>query len=263
MSTERHIGYHERARVDDPLPAIGRQLVAAAARRLNTRRRRIRILLTAVVGVGLLGATGGALAVTDVSTGVPAIDRVLDSGSEVSDGTTPDGPGSEALTYQPLPGSVTSPVNVRYGEGRSAVAVAYQSQDEMLCVALAEADTPAGAPQGTGGCLRATLLAAALSRGPVRLSGGSGLGASDMLVHGFTSGDVDRLALTASSGRITASLSEGWTPPRWDGGPVRAFFAVIEGGAAEFKAQHAFPALMFEARLADGQVLAGDLREAP
>ena len=254
-----------RHRVDtDPLRAIRIELVAAANRRLKARRRLRRATTIAASLFGILTVAGGAMAVSNVTTGVPAIDRLLQSVSDDSADSTTGRSSPSKPNYEPLPGGVTPPVEVHLGEAKAAVAIGYQSQHGTLCTALAEDRTaPPGEPKGTGGCLRRALLAKALRESPVRIVGVSGIGASSLLVHGFARGEVEAMGLTPRSGQIAAALTDAWTPPRWQGDPLRAFFAVVDGDAAGVTDKQHFPTLTYEVRLANGDVVTGDLRGSP
>jgi hypothetical protein len=72
-----------------------------------------------------------------------------------------------------------------------------------------------------------------------------------MLVQGFTTEDVASLDVGYPGGRVTASLSERWTPPDWQGGPLRVFYAAVPWDDRAHA--RAFPAVDLEATLADGR----------
>ena len=144
---------HTQLVVADPLGAIRTELVAAARRRRGARRRRRRAATLAAAAALLLAMAGGAVAITDTETGVPAIDRLLDFATQQATqpagdpqaGHEPLPPGVEpppVPDVRPTAGSVSPPFEVSLGEGRRAVAVGYESRDGMFCSALAEPDAP-------------------------------------------------------------------------------------------------------------------------
>ena len=87
----------------DALGAVRAELVTAAGRRIAKRRStRRRAVVLAVVAL-LLAATAATAALTHFSTGVPAVDELLDI-----DATEPHRPG---------PGSASEALPVRIGDG--------------------------------------------------------------------------------------------------------------------------------------------------
>lgn len=239
----------------DPIGAIRHELVAAAERRIASRRRRRRALVAATAVVVALGATSGALALTNTATGIPAIDRVLDLASRpgaYAPGKTPPGaPAAPDPNHRPVPGTLGGQVELALPTG-DGVAVGYMNRDGMVCTALGDVDPPpAGEPSFAGiTCVSGRGLARELEDSPARLVGGGGGDRTTATMKGFTRGDVESLTVSGARGDVEAVLSPVWTPRGWDGPPLRFFIALVD--ARDVRPGGSFPTL--RARLADGRV---------
>lgn len=224
----------------DPIAAIKDELVAAARRRTSARRRRRRgVLVTAIAGA-LLVLTGAAIAVTGgVSTGVPAIDELLDQASE----PPPTAPNSERNrgdarlpsgvkppVPQVKPGdaeSVSPPLRVTLPDGTEATAVGYRTADGSICTAIAQTGDPSAAVGGVGGvgCLGGRLFRRDLERSAGRAIGGGG-GSAGLTASGFARADVEAITARASGHRTEAQLSPAWNPdPRTS---IKMFYVFLQ-----------------------------------
>lgn len=258
----------------DPLAAIRGELVAAARRRLLARRRRRRTLATAIATLGLLTVTSGALALTDIGTGVPSIDRFLNTAPEppgAPAGVPPKdhAPSSQSLNpppptnFEPAAGSASPPLDVSLGGGERAQAVGYATRDGKMCAALVRADAPSEQP-GFAGCASATMLADTLSRfaastvsaGGMRAGGGDS--ASTLLIQGFARENVTSVTVIAPGGRVRAALSDAWMPGAREGGRLRVFFAVVHRESVKDIRTFAAVGLPLEVQLADGSIVKSD-----
>lgn len=240
-----------RVATTDAFGAIRSELVAAAARKRIAKRRRRRAI-GLFVCVVTLAVTSVAVAITNVSTGIPAIDRLL---SEAADPPAPAGPGQPTLVptapdLHPLAGSVSRPLEVAVGDGPTYTAVAFLTSDGMLCVALAPGDDP-GRSRGVG-CTAEPLLRERLGAEPIHVSSGG----SRWLI-GFARGDVTGVATVGARGRTEAALSEAWNPTPSVDAPMR-FFVLPQGSASQAPepGEIAPGAPRIEVHLDDGRVLA-------
>ena len=135
--------------------------------------------------VGLLA--GGAVALSGVSrsgesTGVPAIDRLLDRAGRAFN----DVPmGAPKPRFQPQRGSVSDPLRFEFA-GHRYTAVGFRTADGSVCSALVEPQSVR--PNGGIGCIGARFLRRALAEAPVHLSGGGG--GKPMIAHGFARAEV-------------------------------------------------------------------------
>ncbi|HMJ96495.1 MAG TPA: hypothetical protein VK486_11615 [Thermoleophilaceae bacterium] len=120
----------------DALAALRLELVSAAGRRSAKRRKTRRKVIVVAVAALLLAATAATAALTHFSTGVGAVDRLLEI----------DVPASR----RPGPGSASEPLHVRIGDGNYQT-VAYLARDGSVCIASAERHR--GSVRGSfGGC---------------------------------------------------------------------------------------------------------------
>jgi len=205
-----------------------------------------RALLVAAVLAALFALAGGALALSGVSTGVPAIDDLLD-GATRDFADVP--PGAPRPLFQPQPGSVSDKLKFQF-RGHEYTAVGFRAADGSVCTALVEPESKRA--NGGIGCIGAPSLRRALAQGPGRLSGGGGR--RPTISHGFARADVVSLALTGAGRDGVVALSEAWRPAGEDGQPVRFFYLVTNRRAGP-----RVPLLpdgwRIEARLADGSVV--------
>jgi len=205
----------------DPLQRIGQELVAAAARSNQRRLRRHRLLAVAVLPALLLTASAGAAAVGDLTTGLPAVDRLLGTEGQPDDGTDP----------LPGPGNASEPLRLpNSADGTGAGAVAYLSRDGRVCKAQGDFRRSDGAPRGTsgGGCYAPSDLARILSR-RTAICCGSVHGPDRRIYDGFASGDVIALRFFTDDGAtFEATLTPAWTPDAPGAKPIRLFVAIDE-----------------------------------
>ena len=120
----------------DALGALRAELVMAAGRRSAKHRATRRRAIVLAVAALLLAATAAGAALTHFSTGVPAVDELLDIDVR--------GP------HRPGPGSASEALPVRIGDGTYQT-VAYLARDGSVCIASAERHR--GSVRGSfGGC---------------------------------------------------------------------------------------------------------------
>jgi hypothetical protein len=198
----------------DPLGALRAELVGAARRQAVRRSRRRRVVAAATALLTLLAATAGAAALSEFSTGVPTIDRLLD----VEGGS---------LVGEPGPGGATEPLSVPTNDG-TAQALAYLSRDGTICHVEAEAHPRIdGAVRGGGGgCYQAADLAAKLDREGIVWSA-STLGPDRRVFSGYADGDVDRIRVLDDPQAADVQLTKPWTPKMPDAEALR-FFVIVD-----------------------------------
>jgi hypothetical protein len=122
----------------DALAALRGELVKAAGRRSAKRRATRRKVIVVAVAALLLAATAATAALTHFSTGVGAVDSLLEI----------DVP--ESRHPAPGPGSASEALPVRIGDGTYQT-VAYLARDGSVCIASAERHR--GSVRGSfGGC---------------------------------------------------------------------------------------------------------------
>jgi hypothetical protein len=237
----------------DAFGAIRSELVAAAARRRIAKRRRRRAI-GLIACVATLAVTSAALAISNVSTGIPAIDRLL---SQAGDSVPPTDSGRStsvpnAPDLRPLAGSVSRPLEVVIADGARYTAIGFRSSDGMVCVALTP-DVDSGRGRGVG-CTAARLLRERLGAEPIHISSG----ASRWLI-GFARGDVTGVAAVGSRGRTEAALSDAWNPRSSADAAIR-FFVLAPGSSSQAPdpGEVAPTAAHLEVRFDDGRVAAID-----
>jgi hypothetical protein len=219
------------------------------ARRLrppSSGRARRRVLLVAAVVGALFALAGGALALSGVSTGVPAIDRLLDGATrDVEDAP----PRSPVPRFQPQPGSVSPKLRFEF-RGHEYTAVGFRAEDGSVCSALVEPRSVRA--NGGIGCIGARSLRRTLAEAPGRLSGGGG--GPFTIANGFARAEVMGLALTGAGHHGMVALSKPWRPAGEGGEPIRFFYVVMD--AAPGARWPLLPkGVEIEARLADGRVV--------
>ena len=217
----------------------------------SSRRAPRRVLLVAAVLAGLFALAGGALALSGVSlsgesTGVPAIDGLLD-GATRDFADVP--PGSPRPQFQPQRGSVSEKLRFQF-RAHNYTAVGFRTRDRSVCSALVEPRSKR--PNGGIGCIGARSLRRALAQGPVHLSGGGG--GWPTIAHGFARAEVVGLALTGARRDGVVALSEPWRPRGPDTEPIRFFYVVTKGEPTGPRAPLLPRGTRIEARLADGSV---------
>jgi hypothetical protein len=196
------------------LAALRAELVSAAGRGIARRRRRRRGATVLAAAVVLLALAAGAAAVANLSTGVSAIDELLD----VEQGH--GGPGG-------LPaGGGTEPVDVRIGDGVYQF-VAYLNRRGEVVTAYAEPHRGGVRGGGSGGGPRAADLARTLERRGTVLHGSSH-GPEQRVWWGYADGSVESVRVSASAGEWIVKMSPPWRPPATGARPLR-LLVIIDG----------------------------------
>jgi hypothetical protein len=208
-----------------------------------------RALLVAAVVVALLALAGGALALTGslsgVSTGVPAIDGLLDGATRDFEDVPP---GAPRPLFQPQRGSVSDKLRFEF-RGHRYTAVGFRAKDRSVCSALVEPQSRRA--NGGIGCIGARSLRRTLAEAPARVSGGGG--GPLTIANGFARAEVVSLALTGAGHHGTVALSKPWKPAGQDSEPIR-FFYVVTDAAPRARWPLLPKGVEIEARLADGSV---------
>jgi hypothetical protein len=203
----------------DPLAAIRLQLVAAARGRIVRRRRRRRAALVVTLVLLLVAAGAAASELTGLSTGVPAVDRLL---------AVESGDGGRGLELRPGTGGASDPLPAPgLTGGKGGMALAYLSRAGRVCTAAAEDIGDRGVRGGFGGCYEPADLARRLERRGVVLTSMSG-GPDDRTYSGYAAGDVVAVRLLLPGAPVEAKLTEPWTPRAPGGEPQRFFVGVDE-----------------------------------
>jgi hypothetical protein len=198
----------------DALGALRKELVTAAGRRLARRRARKRALAAAAAALTLLAIAAGAGALSNFSTGVSAIDKLLD----VEQGY--GGPGG-------LPaGRGTEPVDVRIGDGVYQF-VAYLNRRGEVVTAYAEPHRGGVRGGGSGGGPRAADLARTLERRGAVLHG-SAHGPEQRVWWGYADGAVESVRVGAPAGDWSVKMSPPWRPPATGVRPLRLLVVIDE-----------------------------------
>jgi len=217
----------------DPLQAIGQELFLAA-RRLATRdaaRRRTAQRLrhhAAVAATFLFGLAGvaGASAVIVGTTGVPALDEILNTRraehEALPSSTRRARPGLDPrLGGRFTAKNVSRPIDVP-SDGRTprSQVVAYQDTKGPLCFASIVL-SPGRARRENGVlCQPLALTSATLGRDDafVAIAGAN-------FVSGFAKADITRVAIKGPGGRLAVRLSKPWNIDDSDLNGIRAFVA--------------------------------------
>jgi hypothetical protein len=205
-----------------------------------------RALLVAAVVVALFALAGGALALSGVSTGVPAIDRLLDESTRSFEDVPP---GSPVPRFQPQRGSVSEKLRFQFHR-HHYTAVGFRAEDGSVCSALVEPESM----RATGGigCIGARSLRRTLALDPARLSGGGG--GPETILNGVARAEVVSLDLIGAGDHGVVALSEAWRPGGEDSQPIRFFYVVLDVAPAGPRAPLLPESLRIEARLEDGSV---------
>ncbi len=204
-----------------------------------------RALLVAAVLVGVFALAGGALALSGVSTGVPAIDRLLDGATRDFDDVPP---GAPVPRFQPQRGSVSPKLRFEF-RGHEYTAVGFRAEDGSVCSALVEPESVRA--NGGIGCIGARSLRRTLAEAPARLSGGGG--GPLTISNGFARAEVVSLALSGRGHHGTVSLSKPWRPAGEHSEPIR-FFYVVTDATPRARWPLLPKGMEIKARLADGSV---------
>ena len=165
-----------------------------------------RALLVAAVLVGLFALAGGAIALSGVSTGVPAIDRLLDGATR----DFADVPrGAPRPLFQPQRGSVSDKLSFEF-RGHRYTAVGFAPRMGRS-VRRSWSRSPSGRTARIG-CIGAPSLRRSLAQDPGRLSGGGGR--RPTIAHGFARAEVVSLRLTGAGRQRRGRAVRGRGGPR-------------------------------------------------
>jgi hypothetical protein len=213
----------------DPDPAdwpdvVRRSRGVEGSPRRDTRRRAL-LLVAALLGV--LVVAGSAIAISGSSTGIPAIDDLLDKASRPALEAPPFAPGRDV---RPVPGSISAPLAFD-SDGIRFTAVGFRSRNGMICSAQVDSAATPERPTGGVGCLSERLLRKALDDSPVHVFAGGG--GAHQAFQGFARADVVGLALADAGAHGNVGLSEPWKPEPWAGEPIRFFYAIVPATEAE------------------------------
>ena len=225
MSATRHVE-------TDALAALRAELTIAAGGRIKRRRARHRIAVIAALIALLLAATAATAALTHVSTGVPAVDDLLDV--EVP------------AVHHPGPGDATKALPVRIGDGTYRT-VAYLARDGSVCVVSAERHR-GGVRGGFGGCPPLDYVNRRVERrGAVWF--GSSHGADQRTYQLIVGGDVESVR-PREKGDWTIKMTPAWTPQARGARPLRLVVVIDDQDLPELdRVNTLFPKL--ELRYAD------------
>jgi hypothetical protein len=210
MSATRHVEH-------DALTALRAELVGAAERRISRRRGRRRTAVIVAIVVLLVAATAATAALMESSTGVPAVDRLLDV--DVPDSRHPAGPGS-----------ASDSLRVPEGDHMTNV-VAYRARDGSICIASADFKRGGSARGSYGGCPPlADVNRRVRRRGGIWF--GAALGTDQRTSKLLVAGDV-RSMQPLDKGDWSVLMTAPWTPPGRGGRPLRLVVLVDEADIAE------------------------------
>lgn len=202
--------------------------VVRRADRIGARRprwARHRVAIVAAL-LGAVAVAGSAIAISGTSTGIPAIDEMLDRTRQGPfEAATPDSPRTE---IRPVPGSLSEPVSFD-SAGTRFTAIGFRSEQGGICAALVAPEAELDRPQGGVGCLNPRLLRRALEDSPLHIfAGGGGGGGTQQRVQGFARADVVTVSLEGGESSSSIALSEPWKPEPWDGEPIRFFYTLTD-----------------------------------
>jgi hypothetical protein len=199
----RHVGA-------DPLAALRAELTMAAGRRIRQRRARRRTAVIVAAIALLVGATAATAALIKSSTGVPAVDKLLEI--EVPPG------------QRPAPGSASKPLKVPEGDHNTNV-VAYLARNGSVCVSSADFGGRGGSVRGGfGGCPPLEDVNRRVERrGAVWF--GSAHGVDQRTYQLIVGGDVESIRSRAK-GEWRFKMTPPWTPRARDARPLRLVLAI-------------------------------------
>jgi hypothetical protein len=199
----------------DALTGLREELMRAADRRSARRRPARRAAIAVAVVAGLLAATAGAAELTGFTTGVPAVDELLDREAPSQD---PTPTGVPRLDIRPGPGPASEPLQVPEGDHKVAL-VAYLTRDGNICTASADAHR-GGVRGSSGGC---SGTVEHVNRRIERHGGmwaGSTLGLERRTNHFLLDGDVKSVRVLGE-GDWKVLMTPPWTPRAPDARPLR------------------------------------------
>jgi hypothetical protein len=219
------------------------------AERPRTATRR-RLLLLAAALVALLAVAGSAIAISGSTTGIKAIDDLLD---RTQHGSGPVDPHAPPRGVRPVPGSLSEPLEFEH-DGRTLTTIGFRSEQHGICAALVESAAKPERPVGAVGCISPRILRDSLAKSPVHVFAGGGGDIQD--VQGFARSDVVKLTRVDDGGPGTVALSEPWSPDPWDGDPIRFFYSVTTEKVPDDPARGVpWHGLRLRAELADGRTV--------
>ena len=211
----------------DPLGAIRAELVGAARRQTAARRRRQRATTAVATGLMTLVSVAGASALIGGTTGVQVVDTLLDrigqrEGGQAGPPSSPVAPADSV--------NASAPIEVPWGDGAEATAVAYVSKGGQICFALAKPHGE-GVSEARGGvrdCVSRTTLTQRLADDNVYVTGVSL--DETVVVDGYTTTDVQQLDVSGPEGALEVRSAGSWTPGLSNSTRVRPFVAYIDVG---------------------------------
>jgi hypothetical protein len=215
--------------------------------RSRPRGRRRALLIAAAALLAAVVLAGAAIAIRGVTSGVPAIDRLLDRATR---GFGDVSAGAPVPRLHPQRGSLSDKLQFEFDGGRYT-AVGFRAEDGSTCSAVV--DPEAAQANGGVGCIGARSLRRGLARDPALLSGAGG--GQPTIAHGFARADVVSLALRGAWDNGAVALSEAWRPAGEGGEPIRFFYVVTNSPAAGPRAPLLPDGVRIEARLEDGSVI--------
>lgn len=213
MSATRHVE-------TDALAGLREELMRAARRRAARRRPARRAVIAAAVVVGLLAATAGAAELTGFTTGVPAVDELLDR-----EAPSPTPTGTPRIDLRPGPGPASESLPVPEGD-HTVATVAYLTRDGNICTA--SADRHRGGVRGSyGGCSGEVEY---VSRRVGRRGGmwaGSALGLERRTNEFLVDGDVESIR-PLGEGDWQVLMTAPWAPEAEGARPLRLVVVIDE-----------------------------------
>jgi hypothetical protein len=196
----------------DALAALRAELTMAAGRRIRRRRARRRTAAIAALIALLLVATAATAALIKNSTGVPAVDRLLEI--EVPPG------------HRPAPGSASKPLEVPEGDHNTNV-VAYLARNGSVCVSSADFGGRGGSVRGSfGGCPPLANVNRRVERRGAAWFG-SVHGLDQRTYNLIVGGDVKSIR-SLNKGDWSFKMTPPWTPHAHDARPLRLVVAIDE-----------------------------------
>ena len=188
------------------------ELVAAAERRATRRRPARRATFAIALAGGLLAAGGATAALTDFSTGVPAVDELL---------AIKRFGGADGLSA----GNASQPISVQMGDGTYEM-VAFLNRRGEVSIAYAEPHRGGVRGGGSGGGLPAADLARRLERRGTLL-GDRVTAPSSACTGGFADGEVQSVNVKGD-GDWEVRMSPPWTPRAEGARPLRLLVVIDE-----------------------------------
>lgn len=250
----------------DPLGAIRKELVLAARRQKAVREQRRRLAIVAATIVAALASLACASAITEIRTGIPAIDRILGNQERnperIAAGAPAHRPSSRLNATPKVEASALS-IEVPGREGATeAVGSLYLSESGRVCFALAQPSEPGGGVVrgGQRDCRHPPVLSRRLAEQRVFVAGFAF--GEFTIVHGYAAPEVEAVRMTGPNGALRMRLSAAWRP-EWPGADALRLFmgyrpATTSQGDGWSKAAPAAGdprAYEVRARLGDGRIL--------